>query len=90
MDQHTQYRVACFTATEETPLWDICFAAPLAVRAENAPVQGESADDQEQMDRFGISAKPKTVYWYKGYVRLADAMRYAHIDTARTADFRRE
>ena len=92
MDQKTQYRVACFTETAEGPPWsDPGLRPPLAVPSRRAAVQDEPENDRQQMDRFGISARQKTVYEYKGYVyeRLADALNYARTETARVAESHR-
>jgi hypothetical protein len=42
-------------------------------------------DDKQAMDTHGITCKSKDVYYYKDfrYDRLADAVRYAEIDTDR-------
>lgn len=89
MDQKTQYRVACFTPTAEGPPWSApLLRPPLAVRAEPAAVRDTPENDRQQMDCFGISARQKTVYEYKGYVydRLADALNYARTETTRAAE----
>ncbi len=41
--------------------------------------------DKQSMDTHGITCKSKDVYYYKDfrYERLADAVRYAEIDTER-------
>ena len=41
--------------------------------------------DKTQMEEFGITSSPKTVYHYKEYRydRLADALSYAKSDTKR-------
>lgn len=42
-------------------------------------------DDKKAMDTHGITRKSKDVYYYKDfkYDRVADAVRYAEIDTER-------
>jgi hypothetical protein len=42
-------------------------------------------DDKQAMDTHGITCKSKDVYYYEDfrYERLADAVRYAEIDTER-------
>ena len=42
-------------------------------------------DEKQAMDTHGITCRSKDVYYYKDfkYERLADAVRYAEIDTER-------
>lgn len=50
-----------------------------------APQDRATEDQHREMALFGISAEQKTVYHYQGYVyeRLADALAYARISTAK-------
>jgi hypothetical protein len=45
-----------------------------------------SEEDKRLMDQYGITCKPKMVYFYKQYryENLADAIRYAESDHAAT------
>lgn len=51
-------------------------------RAAGEPV---SEDDRRAMNEYGISHQHKSVYTYRAHVydRLADALAYARIDSAR-------
>lgn len=50
-----------------------------------APQPPQAEEQHQQMAHFGITVEQKTFYHYQGYVyeRLADALAYAEIDTAR-------
>ena len=86
MNEQTQYRVSGAPGADGTAAWpDAGIRAPLMTGLEHAAGDQVTENDRRVMNQYGITYQNKTVYTYKTYVydRLADALAYARIDSAR-------
>lgn len=87
--EQTQYRSFGARGADGSAAWpDAVSCAPLRIPApsrDGAARADVSEKDSDDMSLYGITRQYKAMYTYKAYdyERLADALAYARIDTAR-------